>query len=56
MASSLWPELLQGLRQQFFDFFDLFPGDVARQNFEDGAHHLLRINPVIVAKDSGDVI
>jgi hypothetical protein len=39
-----------------FNIFDLSLTDMARKNFENGTHHLLRINCVIVAKDSRDVI
>ena len=55
-VSSLWPELPQRLRQQMFNIFNLSLTDVARKNFENGTHHLLGINRVIVAKDSRDVI
>ena len=38
------------------DIVDLSLADVPGQNFENGAHHFLRINGLVVAKDVGDVI
>jgi hypothetical protein len=50
------PQLLQRPGQQIFDAIGLPLTDVPREDFENRPHDFLRIDRVVIAKDSRNVI